>query len=485
MRRAFATLGIGVALLAAVVLVRATQFTPRRVSVAPAVPIEPLEGAVARLVEAIRIPTVSPADSAQRNAAAFSAIHAHIARSFPRVHAAMQREVIGRDALLYTWTGSDSTLPPIVLMGHIDVVPVEPGTEIQWTQPPFSGAVADSHVWGRGALDDKSTVFGVLEASEALLAQGFAPRATVYLAFGADEEVGGDRGAAVIAQTLRARGARPHFVLDEGGAVVSGVVPGVQAPVALVGIAEKGFISLELSVRGEGGHSSIPPKHTAAGVVARAVTRLEANRFPAEVRGAAAQQLDAIGREMPFGRRAIFANRWLFDPVITRQLARSPETDALLRTTTAVTMLEGSPKDNVLPSRARAVVNFRILPGDDTAGVIEHVRRVVDDPRVEIRRLGSATEPSAISSTNNDAWALLERSILQVYSDAVVIPYLVLAATDSRYFRDLTPNVYRFAGFRLGASDLSRVHGTNERISIASYLEGIRFLAQLLRTAAG
>lgn len=485
MKRLLAALGVGVVAIAVVALVRARQFTPRRVPVPPAVAANPLPGAVDRLVAAIRIPSVSPADSAQRDSAAFRAMHAHLVRSFPRVHATMRRETVGKDALLYTWVGTDSTLPPIVLMGHFDVVPVEPGTEPRWTHPPFSGALTDSHVWGRGTLDDKSTVLGVLEASEALLAEGFAPRSTVYLAFGADEEVGGQRGAAVIAAMLRARGIRPHFVLDEGGAVVAGVAPGVRAPVALVGIAEKGFASLELVVRAEGGHSSMPPRNTAAGVLARAITRVEGDPFPGSIRGAAAQQLDALGREMSFGRRVIFANRWLFDPAIERQLAASPRTDAMLRTTTAVTMLEGSPKDNVLPSQARAVVNFRILPGDSVAGIVDRAHRIIDDLRVEVRLLGVATEPSQISPTNTDAWALLERSIRQVYSDAVVVPYLVLGGTDSRYFRDLTPNVYRFAGFRLEAEDLTRFHGTNERIAIASYLEGIRFLAQLLRNAAG
>jgi carboxypeptidase PM20D1 len=353
MKRFLAALGVAVVLVAATTVVRAVRFTPHRTPVASATTLEPLPGAVDRLAGAIRIPSVSPTDSAQRDSTAFRMMHAHVAHSFPRVHAALRREVVGRDALLYTWMGSDTTLPPVVLMGHIDVVPVEPGTEQRWTHPPFSGAIADEYVWGRGTLDNKATVLGVLEASEALLAQGFAPRRTVYLAFGADEEVGGQRGAAVIAALLRSRRVHPYFVVDEGGAVIAGVAPGVRAPVALVGIAEKGFTSVELIVRAEGGHSSMPPRSTAAGVLARAITRLEENPFPGGIRGAVAQQLDAFGREMSFGRRVIFANRWLFDGAIKRQLATSPATDAMLRTTTAVTMLEGSPKDNVLPSQAR------------------------------------------------------------------------------------------------------------------------------------
>jgi carboxypeptidase PM20D1 len=478
-------IALPLAVLAVTVLVRAARFTPRQVALVPAEPFEPLPGSVERLSGAVRIPTVSPSDAAQRSPAAFLALHAYLAQAFPRFHAEARREVVGRDALLYTWMGTDGGLRPILLMGHMDVVPVEAAGNAGWSYPPFSGAIAEGYVWGRGTLDDKGTVLGLLEACETLLAHGFRPRRTVILSFGADEEVGGTEGAARIVALLRSREVRPQLVLDEGGSVVTGAVPGVSAPVALVGIAEKGYVSVELAVGAEGGHSSMPPRHTAAGVLARAVTRLEEHPFPGGVRGATAALFDAIGREMSFGRRVLFANRWLFDPLIERQLAGSPVTDAALRTTTAVTMLEGSPKDNVLPSRARAVVNFRILPGESVAGVLERVRRVVRDPRVQVRRLGFAVEPSPISPVNDPIWAQLEGTIHQVYSDAVVAPYLVLGGTDSRYFHDLTPNVYRFAAMRLVVADLARIHGINERISAVGYLEGVRFLAQLIRNTAG
>ena len=484
MKRILLVLLLALVALAAVLLVRAARFAPREVRVPAAATFTPLAGAPERLAGAVRIPTVSPADSTQRDSAAFRALHTYLAGAYPRVHAAARVEGVGQDALLFTWPGSDPALRPIVLMGHLDVVPVEPGTEAQWTRPPFSGAIADGFVWGRGTLDDKSTVLGVLEAVEGLLAGGFRPRRTVILAFGADEEVGGERGAVPIAALLRARGVSPELVLDEGGLVVEDAVPGLTAPAALIGVAEKGFASVELTVRGAGGHSSMPPRHTAAGVLARAVTRLEANPFPGEVRGATALLFDAVGREMGFGRRVVFANRWLFDPLIERQLAAAPRTDATLRTTTAVTMLEGGPKDNVLPSRARAVVNFRILPGDSVAGVLAHVRRVVDDTTVQVRLTGTTVEPSPVSPARGHVWEQLERSVRQAYPDAVVAPFLVLGATDARWMRGLTTNVYRFSGMRIDASDLSRVHGTNERIAVDAYLEGIRFFALLIRNTA-
>ncbi len=485
MKRALVLVALALAAVAGVIVARAAAFSPRTAAVPRAAAFEPLPGAVERLAGAIRIPTVSPADGLQRDSAAFARLHVYLVDSFPGAHSAASREVVGDGALLYTWKGSDPALPPVVLMGHMDVVPVETDTESDWTHPPFSGAIADGYVWGRGTLDDKLTVVGLLEASEALLEAGFRPRRTVILAFGADEEAGGLEGAARIAGLLRARGVRPRLVLDEGGAVIAGAIPGIEAPVALVGIAEKGYLSVEISVRAEGGHSSMPPRHTAAGVLARAITRLEENPFPGGVRGATAALFETIGPEMSFGRRVVFANRWLFDPLIERQLAASPATDAALRTTTAVTVLEGSPKDNVLPARARAVVNFRILPGDSVSGVLERVRRVIDDPRVEIRPDASAVEPSPVSSIDDEAWVKLQETIRQTYPDALVAPYLVLGATDSRYFRDLTPNVYRFAAMRIDTADLTRIHGMNERLSVAAYLEGVCFLAQLIRNTAG
>jgi carboxypeptidase PM20D1 len=485
MKRLAVALLIVVGAVAGVVVVRAVRFQPVPNQTPPAEPFEPLVGAAERLAGAIRIPSVSTEDSALRDPGAFRALHAYLETSFPGAHAAMRREVVGREALLFTWPGADTSLAPVVLMGHLDVVPVEPGSDTTWTHPPFAGVVDAGFVWGRGAIDDKSTVLGVLEAAEALIGRGFRPRRTVLLAFGADEEKGGEEGAKRIAALLQRRGVKPMLVLDEGGTVISGAVPGVRAPVALVGVAEKGFLSVELSVRGQGGHSSMPPRQTAAGVLARAVTRLEENQLPGGIRGGTAALFDAVGREMSFGMRLLFANRWLFDPLIVRRLSAAPGTNAGLRTTTAVTMLEGSPKDNVLPSRARAVVNFRIISGESIEGVLEHVRRTVDDARVAVRPIGVSTEPSPISPIDDPVWSRLARTVRQSYPDAVVAPYQVVGATDARHFRDLTPNVYRFSGLRMDAADMSRIHGTDERVSIAAYEEGIRFLARLIRNTAG
>ncbi len=485
MKRALQVLALLVVVLAAVVIVRGVMFTPKRVQISAAPAFSPPAGAVERLAGAIRIPTISPSDSTQRDSAAFNAMHLYLMQSFPRVSAALTHEDVGKDALLYEWKGSDPSLKPIVLMGHMDVVPIDPGAAKLWTHEPFSGDIADGFIWGRGTLDDKSTVMGLLEAIETLITQEFVPRRTIYLSFGADEEVGGANGAAKIAELLKTRGVKPYFVLDEGGTVVDNAMPGVKPPVAVVGIAEKGYATLELSVRSEGGHSSMPPRHTAAGILAKAITKVEENPLPATIGPEMGQLFDVVGREMPFGRRVLFANRWLLDPVLKRVLAASATTDAMLRTTTAVTMLEGSPKDNVLPSLAKAFINFRIIPGETSASVMAHVKNVVDDPRVTVTPVGVSFEPSLQSPTNNAAWSGLEQTIRQIYPDAAVGPYLVLGATDSRYFRGITTNVYRFTGNRIDIEDRTRVHGTNERISEKSYLDGIRFVYQLIKNSAG
>jgi carboxypeptidase PM20D1 len=307
----------------------------------------------------------------------------------------------------------------------------------------------------------------------------------VLLAFGDDEELGGgNSGAPAIVARLRARGVRPWLVVDEGGAVTRGLVPGVARPVAVVGVAEKGYVSLTLTARGAGGHSSAPPRHTAAGALAAAVARVEARPFAARTDGAATALLARVAPELPFPQRVVVANRWLFGPLLARLLARAPSSDAGQRTTTAVTMLEGSPKDNVLPSRARAVVNFRLMPGDTQQAVLAHVRAAVDDPAIAVRPLAAGAEASPVSPDTGAAWGALAAAVRQLFPGAAVAPYLVIGATDARHFAAIAPAVYRFSPVPMTARDLERMHGTNERIAAEDYLRAVRFSAQLVRNAA-
>jgi carboxypeptidase PM20D1 len=492
MKKLFTSVFVACLCILSIVVLRALRMTPTQMELHPAPDIVlDGDGIVQRLAGALRFETVSHADQSRAHAdqsrvnnEAFRAFHAYLEASFPKVHDALKREVIGDAALLYTWRGRDATAASILLMAHQDVVPVTPGTEQDWEHPPFAGETADGFIWGRGALDIKSGLMGILQAVEALLGVGFAPAQTVYLAFGHDEEVGGSRGAAKIADVLAARKVRLEYVLDEGGNIVQGIIPNVAAPVALVGIAEKGYVSLELSVERPGGHSSMPPRHTAVGVLSQAVTRLEAKRFPADL-SFAAKMFDYLGPEMPFLSRMVVANLWLFRPLVENRLGRLPAMNATIRTTTAATMFNGSVKDNILPQRATAVVNFRIMPGESVQTVIAYVHRVIGSPEVQLRPVGYYGNPSPVSDTASGSYRTIEKTIRQITADPhlVVVPFLVVGATDSRYFVDMSDNTYHFLLNRLGPDDLSRIHGTNERISVENYLKMVKFYYQLLRNS--
>lgn len=477
---------VAVVLLAAVVVTRTLRFHSRQIAAQPATGLTVDANAAAeRLSDALKFRTISYQDSTQFDAAEFRAFRAFLEQAFPKTHETLSREIVGAFGLLYQWTGSDPALAPVVLMAHQDVVPVEPGTEGRWTYPPFEGRIADGFVWGRGAMDDKGNLMAELEAVETLLSQHAVPRRTVYLASGYDEEVGGTRGAAAIARRLQGRGVHPEFVLDEGGALVTGMVPGVDGPVAMVGIAEKGYLTLDLTVQAEGGHSSMPPRQTAVGILSAALDELEEHPVPGGIRGPTAEMFAYLGPELPFGMRLFFANRWLFGPLLARTFGAQAAGNAMLRTTTAPTMFQAGVKENVLPSSAHAVVNFRLLQGDSIAGIVDYVRRTIDDPRVKVAIAPTfKTEPSPVSPVESDAFRLLARTIREVVPSAIVVPWLVVGGTDSRYFTALTDNVYRFSGVPVGPSDPERAHGTNERVSVSGHEQNVTFYLQLIRNAA-
>lgn len=467
-------------LLLAAVLFRALRFgPPPEERPAPVkVPVD-AEGAARRLAEALRRPTVSWQEPERFDREAFRAMQSVLEESFPRVHAALSLERVGELSLLYTWRGTEPALRPVLLMAHQDVVPVAPGTEGDWRHPPFGGEIADGFVWGRGALDVKSALMGILEAVEMLLGENFRPRRTVYLAFGHDEEVGGREGNARTAALLRGRGVRLEYVLDEGGQIAEGIVPGLRGPVALVGVAEKGFASIDLTARGEAGHSSMPPREPAAVLLGRALVRLCESPFPPRL-DFTARMFAHLGRRLAFGRRLLFANLGLFAPLAARLLSRAPKMNAALRTTVAPTLLRGGIKENVLPAEVSATVNVRIMPGESVAGALEGVRRRVADGRIALTLRPGATEPSPVSAVGSPAWKLLRRTILEVAGDVAVAPYLVVGATDSRYYAGLSENVFRFLFNRLGPEDLKRIHGTDERIAVANYAEAVAFYYRLL-----
>ena len=438
--------------------------------------------AAKRLAASLQFRTISHSSDGPTEQAAFRDLHDFLAATYPKTHASLKREVVNGPSLLFTWPGTDANLKPILLLAHMDVVPIEAGTEQSWTHPPFAGEIGDGHVWGRGSMDDKVSVLGALEAVEALLGQAFAPKRTVYLAFGHDEEVGGMQGAGKIAELLEQRGVRLDFTLDEGSVIAHDMVTGVEKPVALVGLAEKGYLTLEFKANAEGGHSSMPPPETAVGKISRAVYRLEENPMPASLEAPASSMFEYLGPDMPLPVRVVVANRWLFGPLLISKLESATATNAMIRTTTAATMVRGGVKENVLPSEATAAVNFRIRPGDTVEGVIEHVRSTIDDPDVEVRPLGNwGREPSPVSDSNSESFAKLRATILDVFPDVTFAPSLVVAGTDSRHYETLADNSYRFMPMRVRPEDLARLHGTNERIAIDNYAEIIRFYAELVK----
>jgi carboxypeptidase PM20D1 len=484
MKKLLLVLLAAVGLLGAIMIVRAATFKSRQIHAAPAAPISLDREAIAsRLAEAIRFKTVSYQTPGEFNAQEFQNFRAFLEVSFPLAHRHLGKETINEHSMLYTWQGKDDRLKPLLLLAHMDVVPVDPETEKSWTHAPFAGKIADGYVWGRGAMDDKASMIGILEAVEHLLKDGFAPQRTIYLAFGHDEEIGGTNGAAKIAELLRARKVEPEFVLDEGMNILSGIIKGVSAPVALIGIAEKGYLSLQLTVNSAGGHSSIPPADTAIGTLSRALQRLDSAPFLAKLRGPTRQMFEFLGAEMAWDKKLALANLWLFEPLVTKQLTASPLTNAILRTTLAPTIFNAGVKENVLPAQASAVVNLRVMPGETTADAMEHVRKVIDDPRVKLTALPIRMEPSSVSDVESPSFKLLQRTIHETAPTTIAAPALLVGATDSRHYAALTKNVFRFLPIMLKAEDTKRFHGIDERISIQDYERCVRFYAQLIRNS--
>lgn len=485
MKKILALLGSLLVLLIVVLLLRMILVKSEQVQTAPVTDLTvDARAAAGRLAGALRFPTVSHEGGANVEAAAFQGLHQYLQQTFPKVHATLTHEVVNGYSLLYTWKGRRPELPPVLLLSHQDVVPVEPGTEKDWTHPAFSGFMDDTWVWGRGSLDDKVGVLGLLEAAETLLGKGFQPDRTIYLAFGHDEEVGGKQGAAQIAKLLAQRGVKPAFILDEGGLIIEGGVPGLPRPAAMVSTAEKGYLSVELVARSEGGHSSMPPLHTSIGTLAAAVDKLENHQLPARIEGATRRSYQYLAPEMPFGPRLILANLWLFSPLLERQAAGDPSANARIRTTTAPTIFQAGIKENVLPHEARAVVNFRILPGDTIQSVLRHVRDTAG-PGIQVSPVGDAnSEPSPESDVRAPEFALIQRTLAQTFPNVIVSPNLLSGGTDTKHYLAFTPNVYRFVPMRLKPDDLKRIHGTNERVGIANYGEIVRFYAQLIRNGS-
>lgn len=455
------------------------QLTPK----SAATPLNIKEkSALNRLSQAIKIKTISYDDPKKVNHQAFIDFHHHLAASFPLVHQQANKTIINDYSLIFHLKGQNPALKPALFLAHMDVVPVDANTLNQWQHPPFNGNISKTDdqtiVWGRGALDDKGGLMALMEAIEYMLANHQQPARDIYLAFGHDEEVGGSEGAKQIAQHLQSKNLTFEFVLDEGGAITEGMMQGIEQPVAIIGVAEKGFANIHLTVEASGGHSSQPPNHTAVGILSQAIVKLEQNPFPADLIFTK-MTFNAIGAHAAFGSRLAMANLWYTAPLVENVLLSNPKLAASLHTTMAATMMQGSSKSNILPTKATAVVNVRIFPQQTSEQIQARMSAIIDDKRVKLHR-SMVSEPSPISSIDNPQYRRIARAIRTLDSNILVAPYLVQGGTDSKYFYSLSDKVYRFLMVRVNNKTLARIHGIDEQISAEDYLNTIEFYYQMI-----
>ncbi len=472
---------LGLVALIAVLVGRTLMLKPAAIvatAQVPAAPAVDAQTAAQHLSAAVRFKTVSHEDPADNDPSQLAAQRDWLAATYPHFAAAATRELVGPGALIWTWKGSNPSLKPIILMAHQDVVPVVEDTRGLWKADPFGGEIKDGAVWGRGSIDDKGSLIALMEAADALAAQGFKPRRTIIIVSGQDEEVGGT-GARAAAEALKARGVNALFAIDEGS-VVFNDFPATHAPAALIGISEKGFATLVVTARAAGGHSSAPPKDTAATTVARAVTAINDHPFPLALSGPTGEMLHAMAPRMAFPLRLVVANDWLFGGLLTSQLGATPVGRSMLHTTIAPTMLSGSPKDNVLPSLATAHINYRIFPGQTSTDVMAKAKAAVGALPVELSWSREPRDPSPVSSTSSEAWRDVAGVTQAMFPGTPVAPSLVTAGTDGRSMYLVTPDVYRFQPILFAPADIEMIHGVNEHLKISDLKRMADFYARLM-----
>ena len=474
-----------------VVLYRTSHFAIQLPDDEP-IPLAEIDGEeVARHIGlAIQLKTISNTDPAKVDPLPFEGLRNLLQVLYPQVDDHLTREVINGGGLLYTWQGTEPDLDPIALAAHQDVVPANEAADSGWTHPPFAGEIADGYVWGRGALDCKGSLISIMEAVNNLIRDGFAPRRTVYLLFGHDEECSGTHGAVALADILEARGVRLALLLDEGGSVTTSTLPGIESPVAMIGVTEKGHLSLKLKATTKPGHASTPSTPTAIGALSLAIATLENNPFPQHL-DMVEFMMSFVGAELPFMDRLMLANTWLFGGAVKRKLSQNPSTDANTRTTIAPTILRAGSAENVLPATAEALINLRIFPGETVRETYERIYDLVADQTLEVLPAHGETlegdhtwEPTEISDIDSPQFRLLTRLAQSAYPEALVAPFMMNGATDSRHYSKLSHFIFRFSPILLSQEDQDTVHGVNERLSFENAARMVSFMQALIRTAS-
>ncbi|KMQ60521.1 peptidase [Chryseobacterium sp. BLS98] len=494
-----AVLGIFV-ILVAVLLIKMYTYPFKKIAVQTSEGWKPVknDSAVMHLSGGLKIPTVSTGSLGEFNYAPFDQFKEYLKASYPLVYQNTENNEINTHALVFRLKGSNPSLQPILFLSHIDVVPpgeadvinkelnifkpddqpLSPVSKVaeDWDFEPFSGNVANGRIYGRGAIDMKGMLFSLMESMNTMVKNKKVPKRDIYLAFGFDEEVGGQKGAMQIADYFKKKGLQFDTVYDEGGLIMQkGNVAGIDSDVAVVGCAEKGFLSAKIKVKGLGGHSSMPPMESAIGKAAVIMQRFEDDQMKPEITPLIKEFFNNIGGAMPFTSRLAISNQWLLKPLLLSQLTKNNTTNALVRTTTALTMMKGSDGTNVLSPEVEFVVNFRLLPGNTVKDVHDHIAKATEGFDVEVEEIDNTREASAVSSSNTKGFKLIEAGVKEIYPSAIVTPYLTLGGTDAYKYQIVSKNIYRFMPIRINSSEQQSIHSTNEYISIENYLKMIHY----------
>lgn len=437
-----------------------------------------MDSASKNLSKALQCRTISYTDPDEFDYDEFLKLHDLIDEMYPEVKKNLDKEIINNYSLLYKWTGSDESLKPIILCGHMDVVGVEDSTLDEWKHSPFSGDIADGIIWGRGARDNKCQVFSILEGVEYLLKSGYKPQRTIYLGFGHDEEVTGQNGAAYIAKHLEEQGVEAECVIDEGGAIVKNAVPGVHKDTALIGIAEKGYMTLKISADLDGGHSSDPAQNTAINSVCRAVDKIDDYSFK-ETLEQVKPMFEFAAPESDFSMKLAYSNLWLTGGVLKNILDSSPETASMIKTSKVATVFNAGFKDNVVPSEASALINFRLMPGETVEETKSKIEKIIDDKNIKVELNGYYNDPPQSSPVDTESFVNIQKSLKEIFPDSISIPYFLSGGTDSKYYENITKNIYKVTPSVKEKDEVG--HGVNERIPVDNYKQYIEVVVQLIK----
>lgn len=449
----------------------------RAVPVEEGIPVDS-DKMAAHLSEAIQCKTVPLDETGTPDPAAFKQLHTFLEKTYPLIHKNLRKEVVNGYSLLYVWEGTNPKLDPVQLMAHQDVVSADP---TEWTYPPFEGKVVDGIVWGRGALDIKNQLIGIMEAGEELLRQGFKPERTIHFAFGHDEETGGAHGAALVGKWLKEKGTHLAAIVDEGGGIVDGVIPEVNHPVALIGVGEKGYLTVKFQVRDAAGHSSAPPRETSITILAKGIARVWSKVIPSRI-GHAKTLFLSIGPFIPLWEQIAWHNLWLFGPILRRKMDRDDTSRAYIRTTSVVTIFNAGTEDNTIPEEATAYANFRLLPNHTIAEVLAHIQKHIGDKRIQFEPVeGKANEVVGPSPTQGPAYDGLKMAIQRIYGNYPAAPYVMLGGTDCGHYVEVCENIYRFTPLIMDPSYAGLEHGVDERILVSEMVKTVKFYAKLMQ----